>query len=65
MTTAEVARVLRVHRNTVDRERQDGRLACVRIGRRVFHTAEQVNKFIQEQQRTEGGAGVLRFDLGL
>jgi excisionase family DNA binding protein len=65
MTTSEVARVLRVHRNTVDRERQAGRLACVRIGRRVFHTEEQVKVYVNGQQRTEGRAGVLQIDLGL
>ena len=37
LTEEETARVLRISRMTVYRMRRDGRLACVRIGRRVLY----------------------------
>lgn len=52
LTTGEVAQLLRVHRNTVDREREAGRLACVRIGRRVFYTAKMLREYLAGEART-------------
>ncbi|MCB9839000.1 MAG: helix-turn-helix domain-containing protein [Phycisphaeraceae bacterium] len=56
LTTAEVAALLRVHRNTLDSERDAGRLACTRIGSRVFYTPAQVRAYLNQQQgdRAEG-----------
>ncbi len=53
MTTSEVATALRVHRNTVDRERSAGRLACVRIGKRVLFTSRSVRQYIDQQEEKE------------
>lgn len=49
MTTAEVAVLLRVHRNTVDSERRAGRLGCLRIGNRVLFTEGQIRDYIERQ----------------
>lgn len=51
LTTVEVAQVLRVHRNTVDAERQSGRLRCIRIGTRVLFTEEQVRDYIRNKKQ--------------
>lgn len=40
LTLSEAARVLRVHRNTLDRQRRAGRLGWLSIGRRVLVPAE-------------------------
>ena len=59
LTTPEAARLLRVHRNTLDREREAGRVRCVRIGRRVFFTEGQLRDYLDrqsdEQQEPQGG----------
>lgn len=54
MTTSEVARTLRVHRNTVDRERLAGRLRAVRVGKRVFFTEWAVRNYLELQEEEEG-----------
>ncbi|MBX3366195.1 MAG: helix-turn-helix domain-containing protein [Phycisphaeraceae bacterium] len=46
--------MLRVHRNTVHRERESGRLGHLRIGRRVLFTPGHVAAFL-EQQSLKGG----------
>ncbi|MFN0012137.1 MAG: helix-turn-helix domain-containing protein [Phycisphaerales bacterium] len=48
LTLTEAARLLRVHRNTVDRERKAGRLAAVRVGRRVLVRADQLQRYVEE-----------------
>jgi excisionase family DNA binding protein len=55
LNTSEVARLLRVHRHTVDRERIAGRLACVRIGTRVLFTEAQVRDYVRSRQTRAGG----------
>ncbi|MCA9280822.1 MAG: helix-turn-helix domain-containing protein [Phycisphaeraceae bacterium] len=49
-TVKEVAALLRVHPSTIDRERRDGRLACLRIGRRVFVTPGQLDDYIEARK---------------
>jgi len=49
-TTAEVAAMLRVHRNTVDKERKRGRLVWTPVGTCVRFTAEQVRAYINDQE---------------
>jgi excisionase family DNA binding protein len=51
LTLDEVARMLRIHRNTVNRERREGRLGCVRIGRRVLVSTEQLRAFLHRIER--------------
>lgn len=53
LTLNEAAQLLRVHRSTLDRERRAGRLACVRIGRRVLFSPDQVRRYLQQQEQTE------------
>jgi len=48
-TTQEVASMLRIHRNTVHRERVAGRLRHLRIGRRVLYTPEHVRAYLAQQ----------------
>ncbi|PCI09729.1 hypothetical protein COB72_05535 [bacterium] len=50
LTTYEAAKILRVHRNTIDNERKARRIACVRIGKRVFFTWKQLADYINNQQ---------------
>ncbi|MCA9304969.1 MAG: helix-turn-helix domain-containing protein [Phycisphaerales bacterium] len=50
MTVKEAARLLRVHPSTLDRERLAGRMPCVRIGRRVLFTPEQLNDYINKRK---------------
>lgn len=55
LTLSEAARVLRVHRRTVDRHRQSGRLACVRIGARILVRAETLRAFVDANEGTATG----------
>ncbi|MFN0011723.1 MAG: helix-turn-helix domain-containing protein [Phycisphaerales bacterium] len=48
LTLTEVARVLRVHRNTVERERKEGRLQSVRVGRRVLVPLEALERYLDQ-----------------
>ncbi|MBS0196260.1 MAG: helix-turn-helix domain-containing protein [Planctomycetes bacterium] len=57
LTIAEAARVLRVHRNTVDRELRAGRLGCVRIGRRVLVRIDQLRQFVDSRSGDRGECG--------
>jgi excisionase family DNA binding protein len=52
LTTPEAARLLRVHRNTLDREREAGRVKYVRIGRRVFFTEDHLSDYLNNQSDT-------------
>lgn len=54
LTTPEAARLLRVHRNTLDREREAGKVRCVRIGRRVFFTEEHLRDYLDDQSDNRG-----------
>ena len=49
LTIAEAARLLRVHRNTVDRELRAGRLGCVRI--------DQLRQFVDSRSGDRGECG--------
>lgn len=49
LTIADAARLLRVHRSTVDRELRAKRLACVRIGRRVLIRPDQLDRYINDR----------------
>lgn len=51
LTMSEAARRLRVHRDTLDRERLAGRLGYVSIRGRVFVTADQLDDYINKQRR--------------
>lgn len=42
--------MLRVHRNTVDKERKRGRLVWTPVGTCVRFTAEQVRAYINDQE---------------
>lgn len=53
LTEAEAARELRVSSATVRKERQEGRLRCIRIRRRVFYLLSQINEYRRSQERTE------------
>ncbi len=53
LTITEAARLLRVHRDTLGRERLAGRLGYVSIRGRVFVTADQLNDYINKQ-RSDG-----------
>ncbi len=53
LTLAETASLLRVHEDTVHRQRRTGRIASVRIGRRLLFEPQEVQRFIT-QQRQEG-----------
>jgi excisionase family DNA binding protein len=48
LTDKDVARLLRVSTMTVRNERQRGRLGFVRVGGRIFFTAELVEAYIQD-----------------
>lgn len=48
-TIKEAAHALRIHRNTVTREVANGRLGCVRLGRRVLVRADQLRRYIDDR----------------
>ncbi len=50
LTLNEAARILRVHRNTLNNERSAGRLRVTRIGRRVLVSSQQLAEYIDQQQ---------------
>jgi excisionase family DNA binding protein len=58
LSVTQVARLLKVHRSTVDLERKNGRLAFVRIGRRVLVSVEALTRYIaQHQQQVDPCSG--------
>ena len=56
LTADEAARRLRVSRRTLERERNAGRLGCVRIRRRVFYTPTQLAGYMRGQEEQRGNA---------
>ena len=54
LSREEAAAWLHVHPRTVDRERDRGRLRCVRIGRRCLYRRETLERFAASLER--GGA---------
>lgn len=50
MTADEAAMRLRVSRRTLERERDAGRLGCVRIRKRVFYTPAQLAAYARRQE---------------
>ncbi|MCC6970564.1 MAG: helix-turn-helix domain-containing protein [Phycisphaerales bacterium] len=50
LTLTEAARLLRVHPNTLKAQRRLGRLAVVRIGRRVLIDPSDLNSYIDSQR---------------
>jgi hypothetical protein len=59
LTSEEVAGVLGVHPNTVDRERADGRLVGTLIRGRVMYTLDAVWRYVEQQQEDRKDDGVL------
>ena len=49
LTELEAARELGVSLDTVRRERKRGRLGCVRLGRRIFITSDQLCAYVAQQ----------------
>jgi excisionase family DNA binding protein len=45
-TKNEAVKILRISLKTIEREIQAGRLGCVRIGRRVYFTDDQLAAYI-------------------
>ncbi len=50
LTLDEAARILRVHRNTVNHERRTGRLLVVRVGRRVLIDPTDLRHYIMQRR---------------
>lgn len=50
-TPAEAGEILRVHPNTLAREREKGHLDYINVGRRVFHTDAHLRDYIANQGR--------------
>lgn len=50
LTLDETAKILRVHRNTVNHERRAGRLPVVRVGRRVLIDPADLEHYIKQRR---------------
>lgn len=53
MTTQQVADLFGVHRNTIDNERNAGRLRFFRVGTCVRFTSEQIEDYVRLQEHTQ------------
>ena len=50
LTTKEASEMLRVSQTALNKLRYDGKLPFVRLGKKVFFTREQLEKFVADQQ---------------
>ncbi len=46
MTVSEVARLLRLHPNTVYSQTEAGELPCFRIGKSIRYSREEIEKYL-------------------
>jgi excisionase family DNA binding protein len=53
LSAEEAASLLTIHTNTLRLWAREGRVPCIRIGRRVAFRASQLNKWLEESYYTD------------